>query len=189
LSIRSGRGLDGTSKAVCEHILFAVSRSYGLPMSIVRLFNVYGPRQKPIFAIPAMVCRVLKGQNPLVYGSGKQTRCFTFVDDAVEGMIKASESPKAEGEAFNLGSNREVTIVDLAKLIINIAGRTKGLEPEFVDPKQFYSSYEDLERRMPETAKAKRLLGWEACTDLSLGLRKTVDFFRSQMSPEPGKRV
>lgn len=171
-----------SSKAVCEHMLFGAYRKYNLPMVIVRFFNVYGPRQNPIFAIPAMICETLNRRNPRVYDSGEQTRCFTFVDDAIEGILKASENTKAEGEAFNIGSTREVKIVSLAGTIIDIAGRSKELEPEFIDPKQVHDSYEDLARRIPDVSKAKRILDWEAKTELVAGLRRTTDFFKIEMN-------
>ncbi len=168
-----------SSKAVCEHMLFGMYRKYNLPMAIVRFFNVYGPRQNPIFVIPAMIYNVLNGKNPYVYDSGKQTRCFTFIDDAIDGMIKASENPMAEGKVFNIGSSLETKIIDVARMIIEIAGKSNELEPELINPRDVYgSSYEDISRRIPDTNKAKRILDWETKTNLESGLKKTIDFFR-----------
>ena len=169
-----------SSKAVCEHMLFAIYRKYDLPIVIVRFFNVYGPRQNPTFVIPAMICEVLNGRNPRVYDSGEQTRCFTFVDDAIEGILKASVSSLAEGEAFNIGGIREITIANLARMIIDIAGKSQELEPEFIDTREIYGSYEDISRRVPDVSKAEKILDWEARTSLDIGLRKTVEFFRTE---------
>lgn len=169
-----------SSKAVCEHILFAVYKKYKLPIVIVRPFNVYGPRQNTIFVIPAMICKVLKGGKPVIYNSGEQTRCFTFIDDVIEGILRASENPGAEGEAFNLGSTQEITIANLAKMIIDIIGKSREIEPEFIDAKEIYDSYEDLNRRVPDVNKARRILGWKAEVELSIGLKKTISFFKEE---------
>ncbi len=173
-----------SSKAICEHILFAMYRKYKLPTVIVRPFNVYGPRQNPIFAIPAMICKVLGEERPLVYDLGQQTRCFTFIDDVVEGLLKASENEKAEGEAINIGSTHEITMADLARKIIDITGKSNLLEPEFINTTELYDSYEDLSRRLPEVSKAKQILGWEAKTELEVGLRKTIEFFKMELKQE-----
>ncbi len=116
-----------------------------------------------------------------VYDSGEQTRCFTFVDDAIEGILKAAEIPSAEGEAFNIGSTHEVTIVSVARMIIDIVGKSKELEPEFISSIETYGSYEDIARRIPNASKAKKILDWEAKTNLDIGLRKTVEFFKKQV--------
>ena len=129
-----------------------------------------------------MIYEVLNGRNPRVYDSGEQTRCFTFIDDAIEGVLKASESQLAEGEAFNIGSTHEMTIAKLAQRIIEIAGKSKELRPESINPREIHDSYEDLSRRVPEVNKAKRILGFEAKTSLDVGLRKTIEFFRAEIN-------
>lgn len=167
-----------TSKSLCEHMLFAVHDKYGLPVVIIRYFNVYGPRQKPIFVVPAMIEKVLNDENPVVYDSGRQTRCFTYIKDAIEGTILASESSRAEGESFNIGNIQETSIKNLAEKIIEVSGK-ENLEPEFINPEDMYGSdYEDLDRRVPEVKKAKKLLSWKPSTNLKEGIEKTLRWFR-----------
>ena len=174
----------GSSKAICEHMLFATHRKHSLPMVIVRLFNAYGPRQKPIFAIPAMIDEVVNGRGPRVYDSGEQTRCFTFADDVIEGILRASERPLAEGQAFNIGSSQEITMASLARKVIDVGGKSGELEPRFVDTKGIYRSYEDPSRRVPGVSRAKEVLGWAAKTSLDTGLRKTFEFVRMEIDKE-----
>ena len=92
------------SKGVCEQMLYGVHRKTGLPFSIVRFFNVYGPRQTPIYVVSQTVQRVLNGERPDLYDGGGQTRCLTYVDDAIEGVIAAATKPEAIGEVFNIGN-------------------------------------------------------------------------------------
>lgn len=177
-STRIHRWTYSTSKALCEHMLFAVYERYGLPIVIVRYFNVYGPRQKPIFVIPSMIKRVLNDQNPIVFDDGEQTRSPTYIEDAIEGTILAATKKVAEGEAFNIGSNFEMKIKEIAELIIRLAGMEGKLYPEFREGKEIYKSYEDLKRRIPKVEKAKRLLGWEAKTTPEEGIKKTLEWYK-----------
>jgi nucleoside-diphosphate-sugar epimerase len=95
------------SKGVCEQMLYGVHRKTGLPFSIVRFFNVYGPRQAPIYVVSQTVQRVLNGVRPDLYDGGGQTRCLTYVEDAVEGVVAAATRPEAIGEVFNIGNASE----------------------------------------------------------------------------------
>ena len=172
-----GRWTYSTSKSICEHMIFSARKKYGFPTTIVRYFNAYGPRQAPIFVVPAAIHRVLNGKPPLIYDKGAPTRCFTYIEDAISGTIAAAEHA-ADGEAFNLGSMKETNLNELAKLILKETGR-EDLGVEYVDTKKLYgASYEDIPRRVPDATKAKRVLGWEAATPLSEGIRKTVAWCR-----------
>lgn len=164
-----------SAKAVCEHMLFALYRSSGLRFTTVRFFNVYGPGQAPIFVASQSVHQVLNGQSPLLYDSGRQTRCFTYVDDAVEGTIRASRNEDAIGHVVNIGSNIESTISEVVYKVIELSG--KDLIPELFNTEQEYgSSYEDIQRRVPAVKKALDLLGWEAETSLDDGINETIDW-------------
>lgn len=178
-STRIDRWAYSTSKALSEHMLFAARNAYHVPFAIVRYFNVYGPKQEPIFVIPAMIRQVIQDKPPRVYDSGTQTRCFTFIQDAIEATILASESGLAEGQAFNIGNDREITVLELAKLITSLVGKEKLLLPDFVQTSRIYDSYEDIPRRVPDVTKARTLLGWRALTPLEQGLRLTIDAFRN----------
>jgi dTDP-alpha-D-glucuronic acid decarboxylase len=167
-----------TSKAVGEHLALAMHKGVGLPVSIVRYFNVYGPRQVPDLVVSQSVRRVLRGEKPLLYDSGRQTRCFTFVDDAIEGTIRAAFRPEGDGQVFNIGRSVENTIRELLETILREADSKLGWE-EVQTQQKFGKGYEDIERRVPDVSKAKRVLGWEAKTDLATGIRKTIEWARA----------
>src|SRR6201997_462298 len=155
-STTTARWSYSTSKAMAEHLVFAMHTAYGLPVTVVRYFNVYGPRQNPIFVISQSVHRILNGLPPLLYDSGSQTRCFTYVDDAITGTLLASESSLAIGEAFNLGSMTETTMRDAVELAIKIADVESVTGAETVDTAALYGGrYEDIPRRIPDSTKAQ----------------------------------
>jgi len=177
-STKIHRWAYSTSKALCEHMLYAVYDKYQLPIVVIRYFNIYGPRQKPIFVVPNMIKRVLNGQNPIVFSNGEQTRCFTYVEDAVEGTILAATKKVAEGETFNIGSEFEMKIKDLAKLIIRLCSMDGKLHLEFRENNEVYNSYEDIKRRVPNVEKAKKLLNWKAKTTPEEGIKKTIEWYK-----------
>jgi len=173
-STKVDRWTYSTSKGMSEHMLFALNRMHGLPVTIVRYFNVYGPRQAPIFMIPACLRRILRGERPLIYDGGTPTRCFTYVRDAIEGTLLAAESRHANGEAFNIGSIKERTLNETVKIMLKAANR-EDLGVEYVDTKKLYGSvYEDIPRRVPDVGKAKAVLGWEAKTSLEKGVAEMI---------------
>ncbi|MBL8022451.1 MAG: GDP-mannose 4,6-dehydratase [Leptospirales bacterium] len=166
-----------SSKAVCEHMVHAIHRQTGLPFSIVRLFNVYGPRQNPIFVVSQSVYKALRGERPLLYDNGSQTRCFSFVHDIVQGILLAATKPEGNAQTFNLGNNTEVTIGQVMQWILDATGNTVQAE-QFNTTEKFGSVYEDILRRVPAVEKAKKLLGWSATTSAEAGIRSTVQWAR-----------
>ncbi|MBI2116610.1 MAG: GDP-mannose 4,6-dehydratase [candidate division NC10 bacterium] len=171
------------SKAVDEHFAFAYAAK-GLPVSIVRYFNSYGPRldERGYGSVVANFIRqALRGDSITVHGDGKQTRCFTYIEDAVAGTLLAGEVKEALGEAFNIGSTRESSILDLAKAIKRL---TRSKSPiEFVAYEAYYGEgFEDTRRRVPSVDKAKRLLGFTAKVDLEAGLKKTIAWCREHFA-------
>ncbi len=171
------------SKAVDEHFAFAYAAK-GLPVSIVRYFNSYGPRldERGYGSVVANFIRqALRGDSITVHGDGKQTRCFTYIEDAVAGTLLAGEVKEALGEAFNIGSTRESSILDLAKAIKRL---TRSKSPiEFVAYEAYYGEgFEDTRRRVPSADKAKRLLGFTAKADLEAGLKKTIAWCREHFA-------
>lgn len=167
-----------SSKAVCEHMLFGLHRKSGLPITIVRFFNVYGPRQNPIYVVSQSVHRVLNGHAPDLYDGGGQTRCFTYVDDVIDGVIAAATSDASVGEIINLGNAVETTMAEVVDLVIRHSGA--ALEPVAVDTvKKYGAVYEDIIRRVPDASKAERLLGWKATTQVSEGVEKTLEWARA----------
>lgn len=168
-----------SSKALAEHLVFAFARQHGLAATIIRYFNVYGPRQRPAFLLSRSVHRALNNRPLTVYDQGRQTRCPTFVDDAVEGTVIAGTHPDAVGEVFNIGSMRETTVREVVDLIGKLAGGT-GADPIEVDTKVALGShYEDLNRRMPDSTKAQQVLGWSPRTELADGLARTIEWARA----------
>lgn len=170
-----------TSKAVGEHYCFAYSQM-GLPVVVLRFFNAYGPRLDSIESgriISIFMGQLLKNKPLTIIGDGNQTRCFTYVDDIVEGIIRSSEVPEAEGEVLNIGTNRETSIIELAKAMIKVHGTDAKME--FIEHEGKYGTgYEDITRRVPDISKAKRLLKWEATISLEEGLEKTIRWFQSE---------
>jgi dTDP-alpha-D-glucuronic acid decarboxylase len=179
-STRTARWSYSTSKGMAEHLVFAMHDAFGLPVTVVRYFNVYGPRQNPIFVVSQTIHRILNGLQPLVYDSGDQTRCFTYVDDAVAGTLLAADSSAAIGEAFNIGSMTETTMRDVVELAIKIADVDSVCGAETVDTAALYGGrYEDIPRRIPDSTKAQRELGWRLKVNVEEGISRTIDWARA----------
>jgi dTDP-alpha-D-glucuronic acid decarboxylase len=176
-STATDRWSYSTSKALAEHLTFGYIRQHGLRASIVRIFNAYGPRQRPAYVVSRSVHRALRGLAPELYDDGSQTRCFTYVADTVAGLIAAGTSDKADGEHFNIGNERESSIAEVVGTICELTGLTVPARP--VDTAAAWGSrYEDIPRRVPDASKARDILGWEAATALRDGLALTVDWAR-----------
>jgi len=179
-STRTARWSYSTSKAMAEHLVFAMHTAHAMPVTVVRYFNVYGPRQAPIFVISQSIHRILNGRRPLLYDSGDQTRCFTYVDDAVAGTLLAADTSAAIGEAFNIGSMTETTMRDVVDLAIKIANVDSVSGTEIVDTAaQYGDRYEDIPRRIPDSTKAQRELGWRLRVDVEEGIRRTIEWARA----------
>ena len=164
-----------TSKALDEHLAFAFATE-GLQVSIVRYFNSYGPHldEKGYGSVIANFIRQARDGDPLtVHGDGLQTRCFTFVADTVRGTILAGTKDEALGSVYNIGSNFEVSIADLARLIVD---KTKSSSPiTNVSYEQRYgTSFEDTRRRVPSLDRARQVLGYTPTIDLAEGLGRTL---------------
>lgn len=179
-STRTDRWSYSTSKAMAEHLVFAMHTSLGLPVTVVRYFNVYGPRQSPIFVVSQTIHRILNGRQPLLYDSGDQTRCFTYVDDAIAGTLLAADSDVAIGAAFNIGSMTETTVREVIELAIKIADVDSVYGPETISTAAKYGDrYEDIPRRIPDSRKAQRELGWRLQVDVEEGIRRTIEWARA----------
>jgi len=174
-----------TSKSVDEHLCNAYSRMYHLPIVILRYFNIYGPRQDTSDyggVVSIFIRRILNDQNPLVHGTGTQTRSFTYIDDAVEATIKAARVKEAMGETMNIGNPRETTINELAELVIRLSRKQGRLRAQLVPYEEFYGAgYEDIPRRVPDTSKAMQILRFQPRTSLEDGLAKTIEWYRHRL--------
>ncbi len=169
-----------TAKALDEHLAFAYHHC-GLSISCVRYFNIYGPRINSLgygTVIANFIRQALTGEPLTVHGTGKQTRSFTYVSDAVEGTILAGTKDKAIGEVFNIGSpNNEISILELAKLIKKLTNSSSPIiHTEYKD--YYGQKHEDVPRRVPNINKARRLLGFEPKVNLEEGLVKTIEWCR-----------
>lgn len=175
------RWVYSDTKALGEYILIGYSRQ-GLPMSIVRFFNAYGPRldiEGSGRVISRFIVQALSGKEITVIGDGGQTRCFTYVDDVIDGLISCATNSKAEGQIFNIGNMEEISIIDLANLIKDITGSKS--EIVYIKSEDLYGhGYEDIPRRVPDISKAKGLLGFIPKIGIEEGLNKTIEWFKKR---------
>jgi UDP-glucose 4-epimerase len=169
------------SKAIDEFLALSYRRKYDLPVVIARIFNTVGPRQVGTYGmvVPRFVQRALAGQPIVVYGDGTQSRCFAYVTDVVGAIIDLSRSADALGGVFNLGSEEEVTIRDLAERV-----REKvdpGLEITTIPYEEAYEAgFEDIRRRVPDLTRVRETIGYEPRYDLNGIIDRVVDHFRSR---------
>ena len=149
------------AKAVDESLAYFYYLENKLPIRIVRFFNTVGPRQVGHYGmvVPRFVSAALKNEPLSVYGSGDQIRCFCHVDDAVRALILVMDSDKAVGEVFNVGNNQQITIMELAKKVIELTGSSSTIE-KIAYEKAYPEGFEDMQRRVPDISKIKQVLGW-----------------------------
>jgi UDP-glucose 4-epimerase len=149
------------AKSVDEIYAFAYFHELGVPTVVTRFFNTVGPRQTGAYGmvVPRLVAQALLGEDLTVYGDGTQTRSFCHVADVVRAQIALLETPAAVGEVYNVGSNDELTIVDLAHRVLKITGSSSAIR--FVPfAEAFGPQFEDVPRRIADTSKLENLLGW-----------------------------
>jgi len=178
-----------TSKAVDEFLGLAYHRQIELPVVIFRLFNTVGPRQTGQYGmvVPRFVQQALAGQPLTVYGDGQQSRCFCHVEDAIRAIIGLSQCSAAVGKVFNIGSEEEIAILDLAKRVVAVVDAftsdrfalSKNTNRiSFVPYDLAYDSgFEDLRRRIPDTGKIRRYIGWQPSRNLDEILTDVVSFY------------
>lgn len=149
------------AKAVDESLAYFYHFENKLPIRIVRLFNIVGPRQIGQYGmvVPRFVSAALKNEPLAVYGSGDQIRCFCHIDDAVRALLLLIESDKAVGKVFNVGNNQQITIMELAKKVIKITRSTSIIETIPYE-KAYPAGFEDMQRRVPDISKIRNVLGW-----------------------------
>jgi len=176
------RSAYGFSKLAGEVYTRAAHDQHGLRYTICRPFNAYGPGELPepeepgiAHAVPDLIHKALTGRRPLeIFGSGKQTRTITHVDDIADGIVTAMAAPAGEDEDFNISASEELTVAELALIIWEACGN----DPEEFELGHLPSFPVDVERRWPSVEKARRPLGWEARVDLEDGLAETVQWLR-----------
>ncbi|HID51608.1 MAG TPA: NAD-dependent epimerase/dehydratase family protein, partial [Anaerolineae bacterium] len=172
------RGVYDEAKRFAEAITLAYQRYHGLETRIVRIFNTYGPRMRlnDGRVVPNFIRQALLGEPLTVYGDGSQTRSFQYYSDLVEGIYRLLQSD--EKLPVNIGNPSEMTILDFAHAVVEIAGSDS--EVVFVQPKDERFT-DDPKMRRPDISKAQRVLGWEPKVSLTEGLAETVAYFRDKV--------
>jgi UDP-glucose 4-epimerase len=167
------------SKAIDEFLALAYWREKRVPVVIARLFNTVGPRQTGRYGmvVPSLVKQALAGEAITVFGDGKQSRCFTWVGDAVRALVALAAHPAAVGQVFNVGSDQEVSIAELA---VRIKEMTESRSPiVFIPYDQAYEEgFEDMPRRVPHLGKIRRVIGYEPTLGLAKILSEIIDYYR-----------
>lgn len=165
------------AKAIDESLAMAYFVEHKLPIRIVRFFNTVGPRQVGNYGmvIPRFIKMALNNEPITIYGDGNQTRCFGHIFDVIEGLIKVAFSKNTIGQVVNIGNNKEISILNLAKRIIEKTNSKSDIQ--FVDYKDAYGdSFEDMDRRVPDITLIKELTGWEPIRNLDQIILDVVDF-------------
>lgn len=181
-SVYNDRWVYAFSKAVDEFLALAYWREKKLPVSVVRLFNVIGPRQSGAYGmvVPTFIKQALSGDAITIYGTGEQSRCFGDVADIAPALVKIMECKKAEGQVVNLGSDREITISALADKVREIVEKEtsiKSPEPIYIPyDKAYPAGYEDFEKRKPNLEKAKELIDFTPKVKLEESIKKIIEF-------------
>lgn len=174
-----GRWSYACSKAIDEFLAIAYWRERRLPTVVVRLFNTVGPRQTGQYGmvIPRFVGQALTGAPITVYGDGTQSRCFTHVSDSVRALVALMQTDRTLGEVFNVGSDNEITILDLAERVRTMT--RSGSEIVFVPFAVAYEeNFEDMQRRVPSTEKIMRAVGWTPRVGLDELLASVIGYHR-----------
>jgi UDP-glucose 4-epimerase len=166
-----------------EHHALALADERGLKVTILRLFNVYGPRNHLTWwggPTVTFIESLLDGELLEIHGDGQQTRSFTYVEDTVEGFMRALYTPEARGEVVNVGSTETLTIRGLAERVQESLGIPQPLRATFVGYDEMPGNYQDVRHRVPDTTKARELLGFEAKVSVDEGLARTIAWHREQ---------
>ena len=172
-----------TSKAIDEFMGLAYRRQFGLPVVVMRFFNTVGPRQTGQYGmvVPRFVRQALKGEPLTVFGDGEQSRCFGDVADVIDAATRLMEHPDAVGQVFNIGSTQEVTMNQLAQMVLLLTGSRS--EIVYVPYAQAYApGFEDMRRRVPSLEKIHRLIGYTPKYSLEQTLQRVIAYERTQLS-------
>jgi UDP-glucose 4-epimerase len=179
----SRRWAYAVSKLYDEHVCLALAEERGLRVTILRFFGSYGPRNHPSWwggPQAAFIEILLDGGTMEIHGDGQQIRTFTFVEDTVDGVVRAMRTPEARGEILNIGGSRPSTILELAHAVQAAVGISEPLRARFVPYEALPGNYQDVRKRIPDPTKARNLIGFDAQVTLEEGLARTVAWHRER---------
>jgi UDP-glucose 4-epimerase len=178
-AVGEARWTYAVSKLATEHLAFAYHRQYGIPITTLRPFNIYGPGQVGEGAMHVFIRRALENEDLNIFGEGNQIRAWCYIDDMVDALMLTMTHPDAVGESFNIGNSRAViTVLGLAQTVCRVLYSKSNIV--FKPP---LSS--DIELRIPSAKKVKEMIGFEAKVDLEDGIRRTADWYREQNDKLP----
>ncbi len=181
-STRFSRWSYACSKAIDEFLGLAYHKQYGLPVVVVRFFNTVGPRQTGQYGmvIPRFVEQALKSEPLLIYGSGKQSRCFAYVGDVAEAVLALMSCKNAPGQVYNVGSTDEITIEALADKVIEMTG-SRSVKKHLSYEEAYGQPFDDMMRRLPSLERIRKTIGYEPKTDLTEVLRQIISEKRQSL--------
>jgi dTDP-glucose 4,6-dehydratase len=173
------RGVYDEAKRFAEALVMAYHRYHGVDTRIARIFNTYGPRMRPHDGrvVSNFIVQALMGEPLTVYGEGKQTRSFCYVDDEIDGLVRLLLAPQSEDVHLpvNIGNPHELMVFDIAEKIIRLSGSSSKIVFEPLPE-------DDPKVRRPDTARATQLLGWSPKIQLEEGLSRTIEYFKSKLN-------
>jgi UDP-glucose 4-epimerase len=177
-----GRWSYACSKAIDEFLALAYWQEKGLPVIVTRLFNTVGPRQSARYGmvLPTFVSQAIQGKPITVFGDGNQSRCFGHVSDVVKALVELSQEEQALGRVFNIGSNQEISILQLAKRVRELSNSSS--EIQLIPYDQAYGEgFEDMPRRVPDITRVQQLIGYQPSKDLDQIIQSVIDHARAQL--------
>jgi UDP-glucose 4-epimerase len=167
----------GSSKIAADRMCYAYIQTYGMNISILRLFNVFGPRQRDIGyggVISIFTRRILSGIPPIIFGDGNQTRDYTYIDDALRAYDAVfNHNTAIINEPVNFGTGKEISILEIANAILKLTGKADAIKPIFISPR-----IGEVKRLIANAERAKQLLGWSPQYDFYSGLKSYVDWYQ-----------
>ena len=173
------RGVYDEAKRFAEAMTMAYHRYHGVETRIARIFNTYGPRMRlnDGRVVPNFICQALRGEDLTVYGDGSQTRSFCYIDDLVDGIVRLLLSP--ETEPVNLGNPGEFTILEFARMILEITGKGSRMVHNTLP-------VDDPQVRKPDISRGRTILGWSPKVELREGIQKTIPYFQKKLGLSKG---
>jgi UDP-glucose 4-epimerase len=172
------------SKLYDEQLTFAYHQEFEIPVVILRYFGAFSPRSSFAWSgghIPIFINSILKDEQVIIHGDGSQTRSMAYVTDLVNGTLLAMENDKAVGEIINIGNDEEMSVLESARLIHELAATSKELKLKYVPFDEIFGKYKDIQRRIPDLRKAEQLLGYKPKVPIKEAIFATIDACRERL--------